>query len=437
MPAAPEAGGGGVFHADRDTDPAEVAGSRTAFMYPGQGSQRTDMLRDLFITFPHLRDLLTVGAPWVDALYPSAAFSAEERAAQTGVVTDTRVAQPVLGICGLAMTRLLASVGVTPDATAGHSYGELVALAAAGVFEPETLLRLSEARGHAIVNAATADGDDPGTMAAVNTPLEAVAKVLEDHPEVVIANHNSPSQAVISGATAAVASVVDQLAGAGIAAKTINVACAFHSPLLAAAPGQLAVDLASIRVETPRIPVWSNTTASPYPTGPDEIRALLARQVGESVRFVDEVEAMYEAGIRVFIETGPGRVLTQLVGKILGDRPHRAIPTDVPGDHGVHRFLLALAELAVAGFQLDTDVLFSGRAEVVDTRELPIPAPGWTVDGHLVRTASGDVVVGSLQPADEYPAISAGGVANNPERARQRCSSTSGASARSWPPSGR
>ena len=243
----PEAGGDGVLRADRDTDLAEVAGPRTAFMYPGQGSQRTDMLRDLFVTFPHLRDLLTVGAPWADALYPSAAFSAEERAAQTAVVTDTRVAQPVLGICGLAMTRLLASVGVTPDATAGHSYGELVALAAAGVFEPESLLRLSEARGHAIVNAATADGDDPGTMAAVSAPLEAVAKVLEDHPEVVIANHNSPSQAVISGASAAVASVVDQLAGAGIAAKTINVACAFHSPLLAAAPGQLAVDLASIR----------------------------------------------------------------------------------------------------------------------------------------------------------------------------------------------
>ncbi|HWE70412.1 MAG TPA: phosphopantetheine-binding protein, partial [Acidimicrobiales bacterium] len=103
-------------------------------------------------------------------------------------------------------------------------------------------------------------------------------------------------------------------------------------------------------------------------------------------------------------------------GKILGDRPHRAIATDVAGEPGVRRFLLALAELAIAGFELDTDVLFAGRAEVVDTNQLPIPAPGWKVDGHLVRTVAGEVVAGSLQPADEFPAVSTGGLSSSPER---------------------
>jgi 3-oxoacyl-(acyl-carrier-protein) synthase/NAD(P)H-dependent flavin oxidoreductase YrpB (nitropropane dioxygenase family) len=127
-----------VFLAEPDGQPAAAGSPRTAFLYPGQGSQRTGMLADLFVTFPDLRGLLTVGAPWLDALYPGAAFTAEERAAQTSVVTDTTMAQPVLGLCGLAMTRLLGSVGVTPDFTAGHSYGELVALAVAGAFDAES-----------------------------------------------------------------------------------------------------------------------------------------------------------------------------------------------------------------------------------------------------------------------------------------------------------
>jgi acyl transferase domain-containing protein/NAD(P)H-dependent flavin oxidoreductase YrpB (nitropropane dioxygenase family)/acyl carrier protein len=404
-----------VFIASPDRQP-KGTGPRTAFIYPGQGSQRTGMLVDLFNTFPFLRDLLIAGAPWVDILYPGAAFTAEERGAQAAAITDTRVAQPVLGICGMAMTRLLASVAVEPDVTAGHSYGELIALAAAGAFDAETLLKLSAARGEAIVMAATAAGDDPGTMAAVSGQLDAVTDALAGHPEVVVANHNSPSQVVISGATRPLATVVAELAEAGFAAKTLKVACAFHSPLVGAAAGHLATELASVTVDTPRIPVWANSTAVRYPSAPDEIRALLADQVAQSVRFVDQIESMYDAGIRTFVETGPGRVLTQLVGKILGDRPHRAIATDVPGEHGVTRFLMAVAELAVDGFDIATDVLFSGRAVSVDTLQFPVPAPGWTVDGHLVRTASGDVVPGSLQPADEFPTVSLGGGGGQPER---------------------
>jgi acyl transferase domain-containing protein len=231
----------------------------------------------------------------------------------------------------------------------------------------------------------------------------------------VIANHNSPSQVVVSGTTAAVGALVAELDAAGVAAKPLNVACAFHSPLLADAPGALAARLADAPVDPPTIPVFANTTAAPYPADPAAIRSLLSEQVAGSVRFVDQIEAMYEAGVRVFVEAGPGRVLTQLVGKILGERPHRAGACDSSGESGVRRFLLALAELAVIGADLDTDVLFEGRAETLALGALPVRAPGWTLDGHLVRTAEGAVVAGSLQPADAFPALALG-APSSPER---------------------
>ncbi len=152
-------------------------------------------------------------------------------------------------------------------------------------------------------------------------------------------------------------------------------------------------------MRTPTFPVWANTTAAPYPDDPAEVRATLAGQVAAPVRFVEQVEAMYAAGARVFVEAGPGRVLTQLVGKILGDRPHTAVAVDAPGESGVRRLLLALAELATAGVDVDTRPLFRGRdAALVSPADVP-RRPGWIVNGHLVRTADGACLPGGLQPA--------------------------------------
>ncbi len=388
------------------------APARLAFVHPGQGSQRTGMLGDLFVAFPHLRNLLGLAEPWLGTLFPPASFGASERSARTAALTDTRVAQPVLGLCGLAMTRLLTDAGVHPDMTAGHSYGELVALASAGVFDPATLIDLSRARGEAITTAAARRGDDAGTMAAISATIEQVAALVEGRDGIVVANHNSPNQVVVSGSAEAVDALVAELEAGGTAAKALNVACAFHSPLLADAPDLLAPPLAAAEVRAPRIPVYANTTAAPYPTEPDAIRQVLQTQVTASVRFVEEVEAMYADGGRVFVEAGPGRVLTQLIAKILGDRPHRAIACDVSGESGIRRFLLALAELAVIGVDIDTAVLVDGRTRPVRLADLPIRAPGWTLDGHLARTAAGDVVAGSLQPANELPALGSIGSAH-------------------------
>ncbi|WP_229686941.1 SDR family NAD(P)-dependent oxidoreductase, partial [Longimycelium tulufanense] len=121
--------------------------------------------------------------------------------------------------------------------------------------------------------------------------------------------------------------------------------------------------------------------------------------VAEPVRFVDQIQAMHAAGARVFVEVGPGRVLTGLVGKILGDRPHTAVHCDEPGKQspGLHQLLLALAELAAAGVPVDPLPLFAGRDAI--PIQTPPTRPDWIVNGHLVRTGDGGYPTNALRPA--------------------------------------
>ncbi|UFR05852.1 SDR family oxidoreductase [Streptomyces sp. Go40/10] len=389
-------GGGAGRPAEGSPDPAV---GLVAFLFPGQGSQRPGMLGDLLVTLPELRHYLHLGRAHADRLFPPAAFDDAVRERHRAALTDTRAAQPALGITGLAAHAFLTSAGVRPDLAAGHSYGELVALAAAGALDPETLLELSTERAGAILAAA---GDEPGTMAAVGASADTVAGALRTAGapgSVVVANVNSPEQTVISGPTADVDTAVRALRAAGLGARRIPVACAFHSPVVAAAGERFAKVLADKPVRAPEFPVWSNRTATPYPPEPDAVRAGLAAQICAPVAFAAQIEAMYEAGARIFVEAGPGTVLTRLVGRILGDRPHRTVACEPRADSGLAGWLDALARLAVAGQPVRTAWLFRGR-DAVDALRTPAPKrPGWTVDGHLVRTADGALLPGALAPA--------------------------------------
>ncbi|MGY6652217.1 SDR family oxidoreductase [Amycolatopsis sp. TRM77291] len=362
-----------------------------AFLFPGQGSQRTGMLADLFVHFPELADVLRLAPDVAAAAFPPRAFTEDARIAQEEALKDTRVAQPALGLVESAVCRLLADLGVRPDLLAGHSYGELTALSVAGAFDTPTLVALSRARARSIAEVA---GADPGAMAAVKASRDELAAAL-DHPDVVLANHNAPGQTVLSGPTAAIEEAVRELRGQGIGAKRIPVACAFHSPLVAGASDVFAVDLDNAEIGEPGPPVWSNRTARPYEAG--AVRAELAAQIGSPVRFVELVEDMYAAGARTFVEAGPGQVLSRLVKDILGDRPHTVIPCD-PGGPGLRGFLTALARLALTGVDVRTERLFRGRVRVG-----PLPEPAWTVDGQTVRAPGGEVPAHGLVPARRIP----------------------------------
>ncbi|MGH8918732.1 MAG: phosphopantetheine-binding protein, partial [Actinomycetes bacterium] len=160
-----------------------------------------------------------------------------------------------------------------------------------------------------------------------------------------------------------------------------------------------AAVLANRVLRAPELPVFANRTAERYPGHAEGIRAELAAQLAAPVRFAEQIEAMYSAGARIFVEAGPGSVLTALVSATLGARPHRAVALDGGLGAGLRGYLRALAHLAVAGVEVRTGWLFAGRDAIDVSGTTPPKHPGWTVDGQLVRTLSGDIPTGALTPA--------------------------------------
>jgi acyl transferase domain-containing protein/NAD(P)H-dependent flavin oxidoreductase YrpB (nitropropane dioxygenase family)/NADP-dependent 3-hydroxy acid dehydrogenase YdfG len=370
-----------------------------ALLFPGQGSQSVDMLRDLALHFDEVRvvqeqfDATLAGrfdAPLSRHVFPPPSFTPDEKRARQAALTATEVAQPALGAADLGALRLLEALGLRASMVAGHSYGEYVALAAAGVIDAPTLAHLSERRGRAIKDAAK---DGLGTMAAVPSAPAQVEAVLAGIEEVWIANYNAPSQTVISGSERGVALAMAALGRQGITARPLPVAAAFHSPIVAGARDRLAGELERATFRPATIPVFANATAAPYPADPAAARDLLAGHLAKPVRFADEIEAMHQAGARLFVEVGPKNVLCGLTQQILAERPHVAVPLDVPGRHGVTQLLNALAVLLAHGVGLDLDRLFVGRVPrpldlarlVEETRPRPLPPTTWFVNGAYAR----------------------------------------------------
>jgi [acyl-carrier-protein] S-malonyltransferase len=276
--------------------PAEPgASSRTALLFPGQGSQTPDMREQVERHRPDLVEL--AGAEVCDDLF--------ERADD-----GTRWAQPAIFCAALAGYELLRERHEAA-LMAGHSLGEIAALVAAGALSAGAGLRLVAARGRLMQEAAEQGGD--GGMLAVRardrTPVEEVAS----QTGLALANDNAPDQLVLSGASAALAEAERLLSERRVRAKRLPVAGAFHSPLMAPAVEPFRELVQGVEVHEPSVPVMSCVTAAPF----DDVRGELVLAITSPVRWTDVLRALHERGATHFVETGPGRVLTGLTRKTL------------------------------------------------------------------------------------------------------------------------
>lgn len=376
-------------HLDEGRDPPPglfwslepLAGGLT-FLFPGQGSQHPGMAAELALYHPELRRALE-GCAARDLILTPAAFDDEGRAAQDRALADTRMAQPAIAAVSCGMLDLARRLGLAPERAAGHSFGEFVALHAAGVLDRRDLLALAAERGRVMADI----GPESGTMAMASLGPDALSPYLAGIDGVGLANLNSPAQVVLSGRTEAVEAVLARLATDGHTTRRLTVSAAFHSPLMRPARQPFADFLATaITIAAPAIPVHANLDGGPYPSRPDDIRRRWVGHLEQPVDFVAQVEAMWAAGARCFLELGPGRVLTGLVRQILDGRPYLA----VAADGGMRGWLAAMAQLWVSGQAVDLTALYQGRpAQSADPagRSEPMPAPDWLMDGGRIHRA--------------------------------------------------
>jgi [acyl-carrier-protein] S-malonyltransferase len=268
-------------------------------LFPGQGSQTPDMEEHVERHLPELLELAR--AEVGDDLF--------ERADE-----GTRWAQPSIFCAALAGWQVLREE-LEPDLLAGHSLGEIAALVAADALTAEDGFRLVAARGRLMQEAAERAADGGGGMLAVRPRERAAVEEVAEATGLTVANDNAPDQLVLSGDLSALEEAEERLQEQKVRAKRLPVAGAFHSPLMEPAVEPFREILAETDVREQRVPVYSCVTAEPF----DDVRERLAQALTRPVRWLEVMRALERRGATRFVETGPGRVLANLVRKSLQD----------------------------------------------------------------------------------------------------------------------
>lgn len=279
----------------------------TIALFPGQGVQAPGMDGGLAASAPTVFEVASdvLGVDVVELCRTGSAGDAD--------LSSTRWAQPAVLACSVAASIVLVETGARIEATAGHSVGEYAALVAAGVIDLADALRLVALRARATEDAARAT---PGGMAAVMRAERATIEEICRSTGASLAADNSAGQLVISGPVDALEAAKTELTTAGAVCRTLDVAGAFHSSVMASAAEPLAEALALVPMCEPRIDLWSSTTGAPV-SDPDEVRTLLIDQLVSPVLWRTTVEGLAQRHGSDFVDVGPGKIVGALVKRII------------------------------------------------------------------------------------------------------------------------
>ncbi len=321
--------------------PEDVPTPPLAFVFPGQGSHYAGMGRELYETFPIIKDWMDRAAAVADFDLLQLLFYDSEEDLQ-----KTRWQQPALFTMEFAMVQYLSSLGIKPTALAGHSLGELTALCLSGVYSFEDGFGIVNKRAICMDKACEMNVD-AGVMMAVDAPLDVLEEKLAGIEGVYVTNINSPRQVVLGGDTAKTRALGEELKQAGFRRTLLRVSMAFHSPIMRCIHDELEEFIAGIEFHAPKIPVISNTTMQPYPADALEMKRIVMAHLESPVHWMQNVRTLWnDYGVRLFVEVGPRDILSNMIKDTIEEA--ECIQTTLPSAEEL-MFRTALAQLYVAG----------------------------------------------------------------------------------------
>lgn len=330
---------------DREDDRPAANLRKVGFLFTGQGSQYAGMGADLYRRFPAFAELVDeCDRLFTPLIGESVRAMLCGECADPGLIDHTAFTQPALFTLEYALAGLWMSWGVRPSVVLGHSIGEVVAAAVAGLFSLPDAVTLVAARGR-LMQSVT----EPGGMASVAAAVDDVLPLLADHPDLALAAINAPDQCVVSGGAEALAKVVGTLRERGVRVDELAVSHAFHSPLMAETFDAFRAAIAGLTFGEPTITLVSNLT------GRIARRSELAdpdywvRHIGQPVLFADGVAAAARRGRHAFVEIGPSTALTALAKRCVPAGDHLWLPSVRRRDPDGRAILRSLAELYTAG----------------------------------------------------------------------------------------